>query len=261
MECRICRGTGKFPLPTTICPVCKGDGSLPDDRIHSRDCPVCEGKGWYPLPTRVCIKCGGWGKLGNSGAARKKRPDVKGLPLKGATARSTHRKLEANVGDRKGEIIASLRSDSKENWKAIESEFGVSKRDFGKKMNFISDSFRRNIIFRDVEHAFLLASSGFAKPAVILAGGVIEELLRLYLEHKKISPASNRFDDYIRTCESKKLLKSGIASLSDSLRHFRNLVHLSKEETRRHTISKATAKGAVSSIFTIANDFQKDPSK
>ena len=146
-------------------------------------------------------------------------------------------------------------SESKANWKAIEREFGITKRGFGRKINFISDNFRRNIIFRDVEHAFILASLSFAKPAVILAGGVIEELLRLYLEYKDITPINNSFDGYIQTCEQKGLLKAGISRLSDSARYFRNLVHLSKEETKRHTISKSTAKGAVASIFTIANDF------
>ncbi|MHC4125486.1 MAG: hypothetical protein ACYSRR_03405, partial [Planctomycetota bacterium] len=142
-------------------------------------------------------------------------------------------------------------------WNAIQKEYGVSKKDFGKKINFVSDPFKRKIIFRDVEHAFALASQDFSKPAVILAGSVIEELLRLYLEHNKVSPQSNNFDGYIKTCEQRKLLKSGISRLSDSVRHFRNLVHLSTENSNRSTISKATAKGAVASIFTIANDFQK----
>ena len=146
-------------------------------------------------------------------------------------------------------------SKSVANWKAIENEFGINKRTFGRNINFVSDSFKRKIIFRDVEHSFVLASSGFPKPAVILAGGVIEELLRLYLKHHNISPISDNFDGYIKTCEQKGLLKSGISRLSDSVRHFRNLVHLSNERTKKHTISKATAKGAVSSIFTIANDF------
>jgi len=145
---------------------------------------------------------------------------------------------------------------SKEIWEAIKSEYDICKKDFGKKINFVSDSFKRKIIFRDVEHAFVLASQGFSKPALILAGGVIEELLRLYLEHKNIKPLSNNFDGYIKTCEQKKLLKKGIFQLSDSLRHFRNLVHLDNEKTERHTLSTAAAKGAVSSIFTIANDFQ-----
>jgi hypothetical protein len=145
---------------------------------------------------------------------------------------------------------------SKDIWEAIKSEYDTSKRDFGKKINFVSDSFKRKIIFRDIEHAFVLASNGFSKPALILAGGVIEELLRLYLEHKKIKPKSKSFDGYIKTCEDKGLLKRGVYRLSDSIRDFRNLVHLKNEETKRHTVSKATAKGAVSSIFTIANDFQ-----
>lgn len=146
-------------------------------------------------------------------------------------------------------------STSKANWEAIENEYGVTKRSFGKKINFISDSHKKEIIFRDVEHSFVLAFLGFSKPAVILAGGVIEELLRLYLKHNNISPPSNSFDDYIKICEQNRLLKSGISRLSDSARHFRNLVHLSAEKTKTHTISKATAKGAVSSIFTIVNDF------
>jgi hypothetical protein len=156
----------------------------------------------------------------------------------------------------KGSKIMITARTSKENWEAIRNEYDISKKDFGKKINFVSDSFKRKIIFRDVEHAFVLASQGFPKPSLILAGGVIEELLRLYLEHKNIPVTSKNFVDYIKTCEQKGLLKSGISKLSDSVREFRNLVHLSREETNRHTISKATAKGAVSSIFTIANDFQ-----
>nr|MBC8359794.1 hypothetical protein [Candidatus Desulfatibia profunda] len=145
---------------------------------------------------------------------------------------------------------------SKDNWEAIKSEYGISKRDFGKKINFVSDEFERKIIFRDVEHAFVLASQGFSKPALILAGGVIEELLRLYLEHKSIKPKRKQFLAYIEACEGNGLLKRGVSRLTDSIRDFRNLVHLVNEETKRHTVSKATAKGAVASIFTIANDFQ-----
>ena len=95
----------------------------------------------------------------------------------------------------------------------------------------------------------------FSKPALILAGGVSEELLRLYLEHKKIKPKNKRFVDYVKACEDNGLLKRGVSRLTDSVRDFRNLVHLDNEEIKKHTISKATAKGAVASIFTIANDF------
>lgn len=140
-------------------------------------------------------------------------------------------------------------------WEAIEKEFSITKKGFGKKINFVSDNFKRKIIFRDVEQAYTLAQLGFSKPAVILAGSVIEELLRLYLMYNNIRPINNDFNGYIQACETEGLLKKGISRLTDSGRHFRNLVHLSKEETKTHTISKATAKGAVASIFTIANDF------
>jgi hypothetical protein len=140
-------------------------------------------------------------------------------------------------------------------WDDIRKEYEVKKRVFGKNIYFVTDKHIRAIIFRDVEQAYILASQGFPKPAVILAGGVIEELLKQYLEYKKFSPVSKDFAGYIKTCEQEKLLKKGISRLSDSVRHFRNLVHLSEEETKKHTISKATAKGAVASIFTIANDF------
>jgi hypothetical protein len=33
---------------------------------------------------------------------------------------------------------------------------------FGKKINFVEDTFKRKIIFRDVEHAYVLASLGFS---------------------------------------------------------------------------------------------------
>lgn len=149
-------------------------------------------------------------------------------------------------------------SDGRTIWKDIKTEFGVTKRSFGKKINFVKDSFKRNLIYRDVEQAFILSRLGYSKPAVILAGGVIEELLRLYLKKKGISPQKplkKDFNGFIITCEREGFLKDGISRLSDSARHFRNVVHLKKEETKRYTISMSAAKGAIASIFTIANDF------
>ena len=140
-------------------------------------------------------------------------------------------------------------------WVEIKKDFDISKRAFSKKMHFVEDEFKKKIIFRDIEHAYYFAQNGFSKPAVILAGGVIEELLRLYLTFKKITPARNKFEEYIKSCETEGLLKKGISKLSDSLRDFRNIVHLEKEKNSRYTMSKATAKGAISSIFTISNDF------
>lgn len=151
--------------------------------------------------------------------------------------------------------VATILSPSADTWHEIEKEYDVSKRSFGKRINFIQDQFKRKVIFRDVEQAFLLAHHGFHKPSVILAGGVVEELLRLYLEYKNVVPTRNNLDSYIRACEDNWLLKTAIHKLADSVRQFRNIVHLERESSSRHTISKATAKGAVSSVFTIANDF------
>jgi hypothetical protein len=142
-------------------------------------------------------------------------------------------------------------------WTDIESAYGTSKKTFGKKIFFVNDRFKRRIIFRDTEHAFSLAESGFNKPAVILAGGVVEELLRYYLEFRNFAAESDTLDGYIKACEKYNLLKGAIYRLADSVRQFRNIVHLQKESSRKHTISKATAKAAVASIFMIANDFER----
>jgi hypothetical protein len=167
---------------------------------------------------------------------------------------------EANLRDaREAKMKSSGKTaiafPSTDTWHEIEREYGVSKRSFSRKINFVRDQFKRKVIFRDIEQAFLLADNGFHKPSVILAGGVVEELLRLYLAHKNVIPATNNLDSYIRACEGKGLIKAAIHKLADSVRQFRNIVHLERESSPRHTISKATAKGAVSSIFTIANDF------
>jgi hypothetical protein len=164
-------------------------------------------------------------------------------------------KQTSEINKAKGGLLMATAEASKENWEKIKSEYDCGKTELAKKINFVKDAFKRKIILRDVEHAFVLASHGFAKPAVILAGGVIEELLKEFLEYKKVKPKSDRFIDYIKACEDNRLLKRGVSRLSDAIRDFRNLVHISGEKSKRHTITMATAKGAVSSIFSIANDF------
>lgn len=166
---------------------------------------------------------------------------------------------------RHGEDRDLLRTDGlvsfcrlNEAWNAIRVDFDTNKKAFGKKIGFVVDPFKREVLFRDIAHAYYLAEAGFSKPAVILAGSVIEELLRLFLEEKKVRPTEKTFDCYIKACADNGLLKSAIHRLTDSVRHFRNLVHLQNESSQKHTISKATAKGAVASIFTIVNDFQQD---
>jgi hypothetical protein len=82
-------------------------------------------------------------------------------------------------------------------------------------------------------------------------------ILRLYLESNDIKLSDNTLHYYIKTCVDKGILKTAIYKLADTFREFRNIVHLAKEESPRHTISRPTAKSAVASIFTIANDFEK----
>lgn len=142
-------------------------------------------------------------------------------------------------------------------WKEIEKEFEISKREFGKRINFVKDTFKREIIFRDIEQAYVLSKMGFNKPTVILAGGVIEELLRLFLENKGENVKNKKFEELIEICYKKEFLKEEISNLASAIRRFRNSVHLATEKTKKNTISKATASATVALIFTIVNDFQK----
>ena len=153
--------------------------------------------------------------------------------------------------EKNGSIVLSTTSI----WAEIESEYGISKKGFGRKINFVKDPFCRKVIFRDVEQAYILAQNRLSKPAVILAGAVIEELLRQYLNHKKVKPVKRTFDEYIKACQKYNILKSAIHNLSNAVRQFRNIVHIAAEKDKKDTISTAIAKGAVASIFTVASNF------
>ena len=144
---------------------------------------------------------------------------------------------------------------SPEIWKQIKEEYDFTKKTFGNRISFVNDSNVRLVIFRDTEHAYILEKYGFNKPATVLAGGVIEELLRQYLIYKGIKPSKDDFNGYIKTCKEKGLIRDGYSGLSDTYRYFRNFVHISKEKTKKHAISKGKAKGAVAAIFTIIDAF------
>ena len=102
---------------------------------------------------------------------------------------------------------SNISFDKKNIWKDILSEYGISKQIFGRKINFIHDKYQRKIIFRDVEDAYLLCKNGFSKSEEILAGSVIEELLRQYLISNGQKPSNNTFDVYIKTCNDNNLLE------------------------------------------------------
>lgn len=140
-------------------------------------------------------------------------------------------------------------------WDEIKKDHHIGKRTFGKKINFIKDKYKRTAIFRDIEQAYTLVKFGYSKPAAILAGGVIEELLRLYLENKKIEYKGNNFISIIDACKCHNLFNKSTGSLSDSVRHIRNLVHLSNENSHKDSITQSAALAAVASIFAVVNDF------
>jgi len=150
-----------------------------------------------------------------------------------------------------------IRNKSKLNqeiWKQITEEYGVNQKVFGKKIKFVDKTIKK-IIFRDIEDAYTLYKKGFPKPAIILAGGVLEELLRSYLAHNNQVPSKKTFDEYIKICEQKKYLQLAASRLVDSARYYRNLVHVEKEFNSRTSPTQSMASTIVSAIFTIINDF------
>jgi hypothetical protein len=145
--------------------------------------------------------------------------------------------------------------DTKYDWEDIEKDFEISKNQFGRRISFVKNSFRRYILFRDVEQAYALSKLGFYKPAVILSGGIIEELLRLFLENKGENVKNKKFEELIQICQKNQFLRSEINNLASAIRRFRNYVHLATEKSKKNSISKATASATVALIFTIINDF------
>lgn len=171
-----------------------------------------------------------------------------------------HREAYFKTKEEDNSKFSTSRDMKKDNsvWNEIEKDFGISKRVFGKNISFVKNQFRREIIFRDVEQAYFLAKNDFNKPAVILAGGVIEELLRLFLDNKNENVKNKKFEELIEICQKKGFLKEEISNLASAIRRFRNSVHLAAEKSKKYAISKATASATVALIFTIVNDFQKE---
>lgn len=136
-------------------------------------------------------------------------------------------------------------------WITIQDEFEFSKSAVSKILNnFIPDDYKRHVILRDIGNSIALLSLGFNKEAVILSGGVIEEIIRLFILSRYNKKYKN-FYDLLEMCNKNNLFKKSIQKLTDSIREFRNLVHLKKEVDKSCTINKSNAKGAVASIFSI----------
>jgi len=165
------------------------------------------------------------------------------------------KKSKSSKKYKRTEVTRDIQDIINNPWQYIAEDFDTTKNEFGRKINFIKEPFKRKVIFRDVQHAYILWKIGLYKPSVILSGGVTEELLRLYLEYKKVKTKDNTFAEIIKLCEENKILMSAVHNLSSAIRHFRNFVHIAKEKDRKHSVSKPTATAALAAIFTIANDF------
>src|SRR4051794_240701 len=64
VACPPCLGSGMKPGVTrTKCPMCEGEGILPDTRKHLPKCRFCDGRGLEPgINFTLCQHCDGWGQ-------------------------------------------------------------------------------------------------------------------------------------------------------------------------------------------------------
>lgn len=149
------------------------------------------------------------------------------------------------------------RSENDNIWMKINKDFSLTKKEFGKRINFIEHVITRKIIFRDIEHAYILLREGFYKSSVILAGGVMEEILRQLLTLKEEVAENINFNELIKKCSHKGLLSTPRNQLTESARYFRNVVHINNEVKQNNKITKAIAHSAFSAIFILVDRLEK----
>lgn len=145
------------------------------------------------------------------------------------------------------------RRSVKDDWAPISQHYGLSRKQVIRKLRFIGSITTKRALLRDIVHAHGCLEHHFYKSALVLSGGVIEEIIRQKLISCKVDAGAS-FSDHIKNARESKIFKNSIASLSDSIRDFRNHVHVAKESEKKHAISRATASIAVSAIFTVLND-------
>jgi hypothetical protein len=65
MKCPACEGKGKHHYyVNSLCGICKGVGSLPDERLNNPVCAPCNGTGRHHYYVNsYCTVCDGWGRL------------------------------------------------------------------------------------------------------------------------------------------------------------------------------------------------------
>ena len=95
MICPFCIGSGRRIGSTAPCPVCKGRGHLPDDRLDNPICAYCVGSGRRIGSTEICPVCNGWGRLPPK---KVETPDERGplvFLVEAGKPRAAHLQLES----------------------------------------------------------------------------------------------------------------------------------------------------------------------
>lgn len=90
--------------------------------------------------------------------------------------------------------------------------------------NFIKDKEAKDILVRDCAYAELCIEQEMFKPAIILYGSIIEEILRTLLS------SDETFLKLIKEAREKNVLEDSLIRKIDFLRDFRDYVHIFLEK-------------------------------
>ncbi len=108
-------------------------------------------------------------------------------------------------------------------WEKLEKrEIGIGKRQI---LKWIKDKDLQTIIRRDYATAQICEEEGLFKPAIILYAGLLEALLRYKIDKDK----EEKFEKLIEKASQLQLIKREQASHMQTVRDFRNYVHIYKE--------------------------------
>ena len=92
--------------------------------------------------------------------------------------------------------------------------------------NFIKDNKTKTILKRDYAYAEICKEQEMFKPAIILYGSIMEEVLRTILLSKK------EFLELIILAKEKRIIENHLATKIDFIRDFRNYVHIFLEKKK-----------------------------
>ena len=106
MKCPPCGGSGRHHYYVNeICKICKGIGSLPDDRLNNPVCAPCDGTGRHHYYVNAyCKDCGGWGRLPKPVKQTTPRTGVIVTMVEAGRPRTAHVQLQRLLHDVKGTV-------------------------------------------------------------------------------------------------------------------------------------------------------------